>query len=159
MKWLQRVSIARSEKKKKNLRDIYIYVYDFQCVIINKEGFFLKLFPIWLKFYSQIWLNLPIYDRHLGYIKKFLKKHWGQTGWTMGRREERRAKRARRQRSARVEKRETKREEKTTQTHGLWLPALPFGFTCDRTTTYKRCLFGAHGVMACTGVGQEEDHT
>jgi hypothetical protein len=23
---------------------------------------------------------LPMYDRHLGYIKKFLKKHCGQTG-------------------------------------------------------------------------------
>lgn len=77
----------------------------------------------------------------------------------MGRREERRAKRARRQRSARVEKGETKGEDKTTQTHGLRLPALPFGFTCDRTTTYKRCRFGAHGIMGCAVVGQEEDHT
>jgi hypothetical protein len=77
MKWLLNVSIAKNENKNK-IKNHLISVVGFQHVNIIIEAW-LKYCSLYLD-YSQIWLNLPQDDHHLGYILKNSKNNIG-TDW------------------------------------------------------------------------------
>ncbi len=60
-------------REKKTIKDCQIPIFGFHCVARNMEGWL--NFKTLLLVYSQIWLNFPMDNPHIGYKEKFPKKH------------------------------------------------------------------------------------